>query len=201
MFDSKAELGIRLLDRRVSVSMPSDTEWIEWRRKKKIQQKDLGRRSFQMESSKPEQADTDLFNKINRGAAIEGAAPVDEAEAFYVINKLAECEVREQPERDGSQFVIQMRVLGKLDTTHVLRVPSMKEMMDYERTRSSVTFGQYGTQEIRINYRAAADLYEKLKVRADGYVNDIPVPHKAEAINVLLQEIRAEQDEETADPE
>jgi hypothetical protein len=92
-----------------------------------------------------------------------------------------------------------MKVMNRLTTTHKLRIPSVQEQMDYERMRSSVIFGKYG-QEIRINFQAAIDLYEKLKLETSGYANDIPVTHKAEAINVLLQELRAE-DEASPDPD
>jgi hypothetical protein len=88
-----------------------------------------------------------------------------------------------------------MKIMRKLATTHTLKLPSVKEMMDYERARSSVVFAAYGSQEIKINFRASADLYDKLKISTEGYAGDVPVPHKAEAVNILLQEIRAEQEE------
>jgi hypothetical protein len=87
-----------------------------------------------------------------------------------------------------------MRIMDKLPTTHTLRIPSVKEMMDYERMRSAVVFGKFG-QEIKINFSAASDLYDKLKVSTEGYANDIPVPHKAEAVAALIQQIQREQDE------
>lgn len=202
MFDSKAILGIRLPDgKRVSVSIPSDADWTTWRRAKKILQKDIGRRQFQMEPGKPEKADLDLFRKIQHVDDGAERVELDEAEASYVIAKLSECDVTEQPERNGSEYVVRMKVLGKLFVTHTLRVPTVREMMDYERNRNSLTFGQYGTQEIRINYRAAGDLYDKLAVLNEGYAQAVPIPHKAEAVNVLLQEIRADQEEDSEDPE
>jgi hypothetical protein len=204
MFDSRLELGIKLPSpegvKKVSVAFPSATDWYEWRRKKRITQRDLGRRSSQIDPSKPEQADVDLFRKIVRTAEDASPVEVDESEAFFIVNKLAECEVTERPERDGNTFVLRLKIFGKLETIHRLRVPTMREMMDYERQRSAVTFGQYGTQEIRINFQASAELYDRLVKEVTGYEHpdpkDIPVPHKAQIVNELLQELRAEQEED-----
>lgn len=195
MFDSKAEIGLTIQGdppKKVVVRFPNDSEFIAWRRKKKVVQKDLGRRSFQIESSKPEAVDLALVNALR----VDTDGPtLDEAESYYILTRLAECEVDTRPDREGSSYVITMKVMRKLTTTHTLRIPSVKEQMDYERMRSSVTFGQYGRQEIKINFQAAAELYDKLKVSVTGYANDVPVSHKAEAINVLLQELRADQEE------
>ena len=203
MFDAKAEIGLTLPSpdgpKKIVVHYPSDEQFIDWRRKKKVVQKDLGRRSFQIESSKPEPGDLALLNAIRVDK--EDGPAIDEAEAYYIMGQLSECEVSTRPEREGSSYTIQMKIMRKLNVSHTLRIPSVKDMMDYERMRSSVVFGQYGHQEIKINFRASADLYDKLKVATGGYKGDVPVPHKAEAINVLLQEIRAEQEEEQGDDE
>jgi hypothetical protein len=199
MFDSRAEIGITIQGeqpKKVSVRFPSDDQFIAWRRKKKVLQKDLGRDKFQIEQSKPEDCDLALVNAIR---ADKDGPEIDKAEAVHILNRLAKCEVPTRPEREGQAFVIEMKVMNRIATTHKLRIPSVQEQMDYERMRSSVIFGKYG-QEIRINFQAAADLYEKLKVQTSGYANDVPVVHKAEAINVLLQELRAE-DEASPDPD
>jgi hypothetical protein len=212
LFDSRLELGIKLPSpdgvKRVFVSIPSDTNWETWRRKKRITQRDLGRRSFQIEASKPEPCDLDLFKKALVAEQEDGytlpADPADAAaDAAFVIGLLTTVEATGRPSREGSLFRIELKVMGRHSTVHVLRMPSMREMLEYERVRSSITFGQYGTQEIRVNYRAAAELYDKLVKREqlEGYAEGSPIPviHKAEAVNVLLQEIRAEQDEDGAD--
>jgi hypothetical protein len=197
LFDTQAPISINLISpdgpKKVSVRYPTDDEFSDWRRKKKMQQKDLGRRSFQITPLTPEDCDLALANAIRLDK--ENGPPIDKAEAYFIVNRLLETEVREQPEREGSQFTIKMVVMRRLPVTHTLRVPSVQEMMDYERGRSSVTFGQYGQQDIRINYRAAGKLYDSLKQATSGYTNGVPIPHKAEAINVLLQEIRAEQED------
>ena len=82
MFDMKGEIALTLPaaegPKKIVVRYPSDSEFIEWRRKKKIVQKDLGRRSFQIESSKPEPCDLALATAIR---VDNGAGPVlDEAE-------------------------------------------------------------------------------------------------------------------------
>jgi hypothetical protein len=204
LFDSTRELGIALPSeegtKRVSVSFPSDTDFCEWRRKKKIIQKDLGRRSYQIVPPEPEKIDLDLVTKILVKREDEVAPELDEADANYIINRLSQCEVSEQPEREGSAYVIKLKVLGQFRTVHVLRLPNMREWTSFDKLRSSIKFLPYGTQEIRMNYQVAGELYDKLKQRVDGYVGDrVPVSHKYEAVNVLLQEFRAQQEEAPAD--
>lgn len=194
MFDTKAEIGLTIQGdppKKIVVLFPTDDQFITWRRKKKVLQKDLGRDKFQIEQSKPEDCDLALANAIRVDK--DGPA-IDKSEAVHILNRLANCEVPSRPDREGQAFLIEMKVMKRLTTTHKLRVPSVQEQMDYERFRSSVTFGKYG-QEIRINFQASVDLYDKLKLEAKGYANAIPVPHKAEAINVLLQELRIEEED------
>lgn len=196
MFDMKAEFGLTLQSpegpKKVVVKYPDDNQVIEWRRKKKIVQKALGR-SFEIAPSKPEACDVALLSAIRIDK--EDGPQIDEAEAFYIIGQLTDTNVTERPEREGSLYTIRMKVMRKLYTSHSLRIPSVKEQMDYDRMRSSVVFLQYGNQEIRLNYRASGELYDQLRQSTEGYRGDVPVAHKAEAINVLLQEIRAKEEE------
>src|SRR4051812_47157216 len=146
MFDSKAEIGLTIQGeqpKKVVVTFPTDDQFIAWRRKKKVVQKDLGRRSFQIEMSKPEACDLALVNAIR----IDKEGPtIDDAEAVHIINRLSACEVPTRPDREGSAYVIAMKVMGRVNTSHTLRIPSVKEQMNYERMRSSVVFGQYGQE-------------------------------------------------------
>jgi hypothetical protein len=202
MFDRKQEIALKIPSeegvKEIIVRYPTDDQIIDWRRKKKVVQRGLGRGLFQMEQSKPEQIDVKLAAAIR---VDENGPDIDDAESVYIINKLLECEVTEQPEREGSALRIAMNVLGKLKTAHTLRKPSVKEMLEYQRLRSQVTFGNYNRQEIRINLSAGGDLYDKLKIKVEGYAgNDVPVSHKSEAVNVLIQEVQGE-DEDVLDPD
>lgn len=200
MFDSKLELGIKLPSpegvKRVSVSFPSDADWIEWRRKKKIKHKDLGRRSTQVQAIDPEPCDLDLIRKSQRTPEGEPPVEIDEAEAYLIVRRLLECSVDAEPEREGGHYVIAMRVLGGHRTVHTLRVPTAKEYFAYDRVARDIRANQYGFTEIRVNYQAAADFYKKLLVEVKGYVDDIvPVTHKMEVINVLVQEFQGDDEE------
>jgi hypothetical protein len=197
MFDMKGDFPIFIQTpegaKKILVRYPTDEEFASWRRKKKVVQKDLGRRAFQIEASKPSREDLELATALRKD---ENSPAIDEAEAASILARLAECEVENQPEREGSAFRIAMKVMRKHDVVHTLRVPWVKEITNYERMRSSVVIGAYGTQEIRINYNAGAELYDLLKMKVEGYTGEVPICHKAEAVNVLLQEIRSEQEEE-----
>src|SRR3982750_2211797 len=127
MFDSKAEIGINIQgeqSKKVVVRFPGDDQFIAWRRKKKVLQKDLGRDKFQIEQSKPEDCDLALVNAIR----VDKDGPeIDKAEAVHILNRLAKCEVPTRPEREGQAFVIEMKVMNRLATTHKLRIPSVQE--------------------------------------------------------------------------
>lgn len=198
-FDTKQEIAVKVQApegiKTVLVSMPTDSQWADWRRKKKIHQTDLGRRNYTIDPSKADAVDLQLFQAIRRTAEDVAPCDIDVYEAAYILGKLSECDIPERPERDGSHFTLKLKVMGRILTEHRLRVPTMKEMMEYERQRSSVVFGAYNTQEIRINLRAAGKLYDDVHQSHEGYVNDVPIIHKAEVVNALLQEIRSEQEE------
>lgn len=201
MFDINQEIGLSLETdqgiKKVAVRYPSDAEWLTWRRKKKIMQRDLGRGNFQMEPSVPGAADIELFNAIR--VEKEGPA-IDESEAVEIISKLGNADVNTRPRREESGYRIELKVMQRLVTVHQLRIPSIKDKQTYNRSKSSVTYGQYSYQEIRINYKAGADLYDNLIVRTEGYAGPVPINHKAEVINVLLQEI-AMSEQQDATPE
>jgi len=198
MFDYNQEIGLSLDTdqgrKKVAVRYPSDAEWITWRRKKKILQKDLGRGNFQMEPSAPGAADLELLNAIRID---KDGPPIDEAEAFEIINKLGHADVNKRPEREDPGYRIELKVMQRLNTVHLLRIPSVKDKQTYNRAKSPVTYGQYGYQEIRINYQAGAELYDKLIASTEGYAGQVPINHKAEVINVLLQEIAMAEQEAT----
>ena len=197
MFDMKAEISIPIRSaegiRQVIVRYPTDSEFLEWRRKKKILQNDLGRDSYEIVPSKPEACDLALVKLIQ-----SDEAPItEEAEAYYILDRLFKTDISSRPEREGSGYTIRMKVMQKVKTSHTLRLPSVKETMDYERQRPPLTLKKFGQQEIRLNYSAAGELYDKLKQFSEGYQGDTPVLHKQEVINVLLQQIRS--DEEPGD--
>jgi hypothetical protein len=184
--------------KKVAVRFPTDDEWIDWRQRKKIKQRDIGRRNFQIEAGQPEKADAELFEKI----LVNKNGKVDEAEGLHILNRLAACEATERPEQEAnSRFRIRLKVLGGIVTEHLLRMPSVREHMDYDRASSAVTFGNFGTQQISIILRPASELYDKLKVETAGYAGEVPVIHKAEAINQLIQEVRQLEREDQDDPE
>lgn len=199
MFDTKTEIVIPIETpegiKKVAVRYPTDAEFSDWRRKKKVLQKDLGRRKFRIEGSLPDKNDLELLSKI-RADKDEDAPTIDEAEASHIIGRLASCEVSDRPTRVGQAFSIPLKVMGRFATVHVLGVPSMKQLFEYDRLRSGVIHGEYGRSEIRINFQAAGELYDALKQSVEGYAGAVPIPHKAEAINVLLQELRSRQEDE-----
>jgi hypothetical protein len=202
MFDTEAEIGVTIPGdppKKVVIRFPTDDEFSIWRRKKKINQRDMGRGKYKLDNMKAEACDLALFKaiRVDKDSDVE----LDEAEALHVINRLAKCEVTGPPTRSTGGMRIELRIMKRLLVAHVMRVPSVKQMMDYEALRSEVTFGQYNSQEIRLNYTSAGDLYDKLKLSTEGYKGAVPAPHKMEVINILIQETRAEYDDPAIDDE
>lgn len=190
MFDAKAEIVQKVFKDgeivRPVVRFPTDDEYITWRRKKKVQQTQLGRGNYEMTPAKPESADLALYKAIQ----VDKDGPViDQAEAFVLVNQLFDCDIPTHPEQEGKTYVVEMKAMNRFDTLHTLKVPSMQQMTNHHG--ASVINGAYNTQDIRLNPQSSCDLYNELVQRTEGYVgNIVPAVHKVAVINAFLQEVR-----------
>jgi hypothetical protein len=199
MFDIKQEIAVSIDGpdgpKQVVVAYPSDAQLSEWRRKVKLYEKTISgpEEESMLESTPPGPADLELINAIRIFDKEAEAPQIDEYEARLIIEEtLIKCSVTEKPERENNRFTIRMSVVTGLKTSHVLRVPTVRERMEYSKAAArGYTYGKYNTSQIKVNYIPAGELYDKLKVETEGYAQGIvPVVHKAEAINVLLQEMK-----------
>lgn len=85
----------------------------------------------------------------------------------------------------GDAFRVTLRVLGGT-ASHVLRMPSAKDVFEYRRGFARVLDLPYNRQELIINLAPAAALYKKLVESTEGYASDVPVIHQAVAVKAAI---------------
>jgi hypothetical protein len=179
----------------IRVRFPTDEEWIDRQRKRKVIVKQLGRGVS--ETTIPDSQDVDgaLLAKIRVG---EDEGPVvDPFEASRVIEQLSQAEV-DDVASIGDGFRVTLRVLGGT-VTHELRMPSAKDVFEYRRGFARVLDLPYNRQELVINLAPAATLFKKLIQSSDGYAGDVPIIHQAVAVKAAIDAIDAVF-QETGDP-
>jgi hypothetical protein len=179
----------------IRVRFPTDEEWINRQRKRKVIVKQLGRGVS--ETTIPDSQDVDgaLLAKIRVGDD-EGPV-VDPFEASRVIEQLSQAEV-DDVASIGDGFRVTLRVLGGT-VTHELRMPSAKDVFEYRRGFARVLDLPYNRQELVINLAPAATLFKKLIQSSEGYAGDVPIIHQAVAVNAAIDALDAVF-QETGDP-
>ena len=179
----------------IRVRFPTDEEWIDRQRKRKVIVKQLGRGVS--ETTIPDSQDVDgaLLAKIRVG---EDEGPVvDPFEASRVIEQLSQAEV-DDVASIGDGFRVTLRVLGGT-VTHELRMPSAKDVFEYRRGFARVLDLPYNRQELVINLAPAATLFKKLIQSSGGYAGDVPIIHQAVAVKAAIDALDAVF-QETGDP-
>jgi hypothetical protein len=187
MFDASQpiQVKVRTADgiKAIRVRFPTDEEWIERQRRRKVLIKHLGRGVTETAVSGGEEADAELLAKIRDGDGPE----VDPYEASRIIEQLAQADVDEVV-REGDAFRVILRVPGGT-VAHLLRMPSAKDVIEYRRRFARVLDLPYGKQELRVNLEAAGELHQKLLISADGYAAQIPIVHQAVAVKTAIDEL------------
>jgi hypothetical protein len=179
----------------VRVRFPTDEEWIDRQRKRKVIVKQLGRGVS--ETTIPDSQDIDgaLLAKIRIGE--DDGPGVDPFEASRVIEQLSQAEV-DDVVSIGDGFRVTLRVLGGT-VTHELRMPSAKDVFEYRRGFARVLDLPYNRQELVINLAPAAALFKKLIQSSEGYAGDVPIIHQAVAVKAAIDALDAVF-QETGDP-
>ena len=179
----------------VRVRFPSDEEWIERQRKRKVIVKQLGRGVSETTIPNSEDAEAALLAKIR--VPEENAPEVDSFEAIRVIEQLSQAEV-DDVNQIGDAFRVTLRVLGGT-VTHLLKMPSAKDVFEYRRGFARVLDLPYNRQELIINLAPAGALYKRLVQTVEGYAGEVPVIHQAVAVKAAIDALEAAF-QETADP-
>jgi hypothetical protein len=171
----------------IRVRFPTDEEWIDRQRKRKVIVKQLGRGVS--ETTIPDSQDVDgaLLAKIRVGE--DDGPVVDLFEASRVIEQLSQTEV-DDVASIGDGFRVTLRVLGGTVTLE-LRMPSAKDVFEYRRGFARVLDLPYNRQELVINLAPAATLFKKLIQSSEGYAGDVPIIHQAVAVKAAIDALDA----------
>jgi len=197
MFDASKPITVNLRTpdglKAIRLRFPTDEEWIERQKRRKVLIKQLGRGVSETIVSGGEDADAALLAKIRE----EDGPEVDAFEATRVIDQLSQADV-DDVVQEGDRFRVTLRVLGGT-VTHEIRMPSAKDVFDYRRSFARVLDLPYNRQELTINLGAAGALYKKLAESTEGYSGAVPVIHQAVAVKAAIDALDAAF-QETTDP-
>jgi hypothetical protein len=197
VFDSTRPIALQLRTptgvKPVRVRFPSDEEWTERQRRRKVVIKQLGRGVSETIIGNAEDADAALLARIRDGEGPE----IDPFEASRVIEQLSQADV-DDVVQEGDAFRVTLRVLGGT-VTHLLKMPSAKDVFDYRRGFARVLDLPYNRQELIINLAPAATLFKKLLQSSEGYAGDVPVIHQAVAVKAAIDALDTAF-QETGDP-
>ena len=129
VFDATRPVAINLRGpdgvKTVRVRFPSDDEWAERQRRRKVIVKQLGRGISETTTPSGEDIDAAMLAKIRT----EEEPQVDAYEAQKVVEQLAICEV-DDVVLAGDAYRVSLRVLGAT-TTVLLKMPSAKDVSQY----------------------------------------------------------------------
>jgi hypothetical protein len=199
MFDAKQPITIHLRTpegvKPVRVRFPTDDEWIDRQKKRKVIVKQLGRGVS--ETTIPDSAEADAALLVKIRVPEENAPDVDAFEASRVIEQLSQADV-DDVVQVGDGFRVTMRVLGTT-VCHMLHMPSAKDVFEYRRSFARVLDLPYNRQELIINLAPAAALYKKLVESTEGYAGDVPIIHQAVAVKAAIDALDGAF-EESSDP-
>jgi hypothetical protein len=196
MFDATKAITVNLRTpdgvKTVHLRFPSDDEWTERQRRRKVIIKQLGRGISETVIPNSEDVDAALLAKIR----VEEQDPVevDPFEASRIIEQLSQAEV-DDVVQTGDSFRITLRVLGGT-VTHVLAMPSAKDVFEYRRAFARILDLPFNKQELTINLAAAGALYKKLARSSEGYAGEVPIIHQAVAVKAAIDALDAAFQEE-----
>lgn len=196
VFDASRPIAVQLRGpggvKTVRVRFPTDDEWSERQRRRKVIVKQLGRGISETTIPSGEDIDAALLAKIRS----EEEPEVDAFEAQKLIEQLAQCEV-DDVVPTGDTFRVTMRVLGG-QTVHTIKMPSAKDVSEYRRGFARVLDLPFNRQEVTINLRVAAELYKKLLDTTEGYAGEPPIIHQAVALKAAIDALDAAFEEDAA---
>lgn len=197
VFDATRPVAMQLRTptgvKNVRVRFPTDEDWTERQRRRKVLIKNLGRGISETTVPSSEEVDAALLAKIR----IEEGPEVDAFEASRIIEQLSQAEVDDVVQA-GDAFRVALRVLGGT-VTHLLKMPSAKDVFDYRRGFARVLDLPYNRQELTINLAVAGALYKKLITATEGYAGEVPIIHQAVAVKAAIDALDASF-QETGDP-
>jgi hypothetical protein len=189
VFDATRPVAINLRGpdgvKTVRVRFPTDDEWAERQRRRKVIVKQLGRGISETTTPSGEDIDAAMVAKIRT----EEEPQVDAFEAQKVVEQLAICEV-DDVVLAGDAYRVTLRVLGAT-TTVLLKMPSAKDVSEYRHGFARILDMQFSRTQLTINLRAGGDLFKKLVETTEGYAGEVPIIHQAVAVKAAIDALDA----------
>ena len=169
----------------VRVRFPSDDEWAERQRRRKVIVKQLGRGISETTIPNGEDIDAALLAKIRT----EEEPEVDAFEAQKVIEQLATCEVDDVVLAGDC---VPGHAPGAGRDHHAPAEDAVGEGRDRVPARLRARAGP-AVQPAGIHHQHArgGDLYKKLIEATEGYVGDVPIIHQAVAVKAAIDALDA----------
>ncbi|MBN1567933.1 MAG: hypothetical protein JXA73_08795 [Acidobacteria bacterium] len=175
----------------ITLRFPSDDEWLERasRRKTIIEFTPTGDSISTV--LEPDEEEIELLKNLAIDALPE---EIDAHEAGRLIDQL-EFTLHENPGEviQGDQLHIILRVPGAV-TTHKFRMPSSKELNNYDRKlHDQQPYGKKKISSVR-NLPFLRDLYGKMILESSGYSGGTPIIHQADALFLAFINLKQEID-------
>ena len=188
MFDSARPITLKLQTpdgpKAVSVRFPSDEEWTERQRARKIITRSLGRGMSKSDVPNHEEIDAALVAKIKTDGP-----EIDCYEAMTIVGVLSRCDVTDVEREDGG-YRVRMTVPGG-ETSVLLRMPTAREIYAFRREYVSAVELPHGKSSTSVNLEAAARLFDALAGESTGYAGPVPIIHKEAALVAMIAEFES----------
>ena len=188
MFDSARPITLKLQTpdgpKSVSVRFPSDEEWTERQRARKIVTKSLGRGMSKSDVPGHEEVDEAFVRKIKADGP-----DVDCYEAMTIVGVLSRCDVTDV-ERDGAGYIVRMAIPGG-EASVAMRMPTAREIYAFRREYVSAVELPHGKSSTSVNLEAAARLFDALSGETTGYARPVPIIHKEAALVAMIAEFES----------
>jgi hypothetical protein len=174
LFDSSKEFDVPIHSggiKRCVCRFPTDEEWITYESEKKALQRFLGN-------------DKSTWERVNKDGT-----EFDEAMAVLVIDRLGRANVTEIAYADD-QFRVTLGIVdGSVE--HVVKDPDAKALLAYRRTTGRTVTNISGrSAELRVNLRAAKELYDEIHVSSAGYAGTVPIIHMEAVCQAVSNQLR-----------
>jgi hypothetical protein len=188
MFDAARPITLKLQTpdgpKAVTVRFPTDEEWTERQRARKIVTKSLGRGMSKSDVPGHEEVDEAFVRKVKTDGP-----EIDCYEAMTIVGVLSRCDVTDVEREDGG-YRVRMTVPGG-EVSVLLRIPTAREIYAFRREYVSAVELPHGKSSTSVNLEAAARLFDSLAGESTGYAGPVPIIHKEAALVAMIAEFES----------
>lgn len=159
---------------------PTDAEWSERARKRKLIVRQLGRGVSETMPETNSEADQKICQAIQKN----GSNPLSAIEATAVLDTLAACDVMDVA-LEGDTAEVTLRVMGGR-VRHRLKLPTAEQVFKFRRAAVRILNLPYNQQDLRIYLEPAVELWAAIGGASEDYASGIPSIHKDAAVRAVI---------------